>query len=228
MNIRTIHSTGDLDSALASARDLARDEGCRVLVRDGDLAVFRVQPSGDYQRLTSDFADRLSFSATRARRLAIRRAVQTLSARAWAARLCARRSCTAVPAGDTSSDAQPRALRYPWTGGYVSLARAAGVERIAETFRAPRSCSADDGLDFDLFASPVQQVTTPKASSIDRRKAGPHGRLPRRFEAPRGRHSQKPEESYRRIERVSPGPRAEIFAREKREGWDVWGNEVAD
>ena len=47
------------------------------------------------------------------------------------------------------------------------------------------------------------------------------------FEAPRGRHSEKPEESYRRIERVSPGPRAEIFAREKREGWDVWGNEVA-
>lgn len=47
------------------------------------------------------------------------------------------------------------------------------------------------------------------------------------FEAPRGRHSEKPEESYRRIERVSPGPRAEIFAREQREGWDVWGNEVA-
>ena len=119
-----------------------------------------------------------------------------------------------------------RALGFRYVSNAV--ARAAGVERIAETFRAPRSCSADDGLDFDLFASPVQQVTTPKASSIDRRKAGPHGRLPRRFEAPRGRHSQKPEESYRRIERVSPGPRAEIFAREKREGWDVWGNEVAD
>jgi N6-adenosine-specific RNA methylase IME4 len=34
------------------------------------------------------------------------------------------------------------------------------------------------------------------------------------------------------VERVSPGPYLELFAREytplfpKREGWDVWGNEV--
>lgn len=46
------------------------------------------------------------------------------------------------------------------------------------------------------------------------------------IEAPRGRHSEKPEEAYRRIERVSPGPRLEMFARAPREGWDVWGNEV--
>lgn len=47
------------------------------------------------------------------------------------------------------------------------------------------------------------------------------------FKAPRGRHSEKPDESYRRIERVSPGPRAEFFARTPREGWDVWGNDPA-
>lgn len=46
------------------------------------------------------------------------------------------------------------------------------------------------------------------------------------IEAPRGRHSEKPEEAYCRIERVSPGPRLEMFARETRPGWDVWGNEV--
>lgn len=42
------------------------------------------------------------------------------------------------------------------------------------------------------------------------RVRGPDGRV---------RHSAKPEEAYRRIERVSPGPRLE--------GWDVWGNEIA-
>lgn len=42
----------------------------------------------------------------------------------------------------------------------------------------------------------------------------------------RVRHSAKPEEAYRRIERVSPGPRLEMFARQPRDGWDVWGNEV--
>jgi N6-adenosine-specific RNA methylase IME4 len=40
-------------------------------------------------------------------------------------------------------------------------------------------------------------------------------------------HSRKPQASYELIERVSNGPRLELFARCKREGWDSWGNEVA-
>ena len=46
------------------------------------------------------------------------------------------------------------------------------------------------------------------------------------IEAPRGAHSEKPDESFRRIERVSPGPRLEMFSRKDRVGWDVWGNET--
>lgn len=41
------------------------------------------------------------------------------------------------------------------------------------------------------------------------------------------RHSAKPAEFFRMVETVSPGPRIELFARELREGWTVWGNEVA-
>lgn len=45
--------------------------------------------------------------------------------------------------------------------------------------------------------------------------------------AKRGRHSEKPAEMYSLIESVSLGaPRLEMFAREPRAGWDVWGNEV--
>jgi len=51
--------------------------------------------------------------------------------------------------------------------------------------------------------------------------------VPNVFIAPRTRHSEKPEQSYALIERVSPGPRLELFARKPREGWIVWGNEVA-
>jgi N6-adenosine-specific RNA methylase IME4 len=40
------------------------------------------------------------------------------------------------------------------------------------------------------------------------------------------KHSQKPDEIYNKIESVSPGPYLELFARDKRIGWDVWGNEV--
>ncbi len=41
-----------------------------------------------------------------------------------------------------------------------------------------------------------------------------------------GKHSQKPKEVYKIIEKLSPIPRIELFAREKTPGWDVWGNEV--
>lgn len=45
--------------------------------------------------------------------------------------------------------------------------------------------------------------------------------------APKQDHSHKPEEQYAIIERCSPGPYLELFARRKWPGWQVWGNEVA-
>lgn len=45
------------------------------------------------------------------------------------------------------------------------------------------------------------------------------------FQAPKKRHSQKPEVFYDIVERVSPGPYLELFARRNRLGWDTWGNE---
>lgn len=48
------------------------------------------------------------------------------------------------------------------------------------------------------------------------------------FEGPRGRHSEKPEASYRLIEAASPAPRIELFARNVRPGWTAWGDEIAD
>lgn len=39
-------------------------------------------------------------------------------------------------------------------------------------------------------------------------------------------HSVKPDSMYHIIEQCSPAPRIDLFAREKRPGWYVWGNEV--
>lgn len=57
------------------------------------------------------------------------------------------------------------------------------------------------------------------------------GRLPAQVKnettlinSPRKRHSVKPEEAYEKIERVSPGPRLELFTAVPRPGWDSWGN----
>jgi N6-adenosine-specific RNA methylase IME4 len=41
------------------------------------------------------------------------------------------------------------------------------------------------------------------------------------------KHSQKPEEAYRVIERLYPSlNKIEMYARNMRDGWDCWGNEV--
>jgi N6-adenosine-specific RNA methylase IME4 len=46
-------------------------------------------------------------------------------------------------------------------------------------------------------------------------------------EAERTKHSRKPDEVRKRIEQLFGDiPRIELFAREKHDGWDVWGNEV--
>lgn len=41
-------------------------------------------------------------------------------------------------------------------------------------------------------------------------------------------HSRKPDEIFPIIEACSPGPRLELFARERRKGWTVWGNEAPE
>ena len=47
------------------------------------------------------------------------------------------------------------------------------------------------------------------------------------IESPRLKHSEKPEEVRSRIvELCGDIPRIELFARQKTEGWDAWGNEI--
>jgi N6-adenosine-specific RNA methylase IME4 len=44
--------------------------------------------------------------------------------------------------------------------------------------------------------------------------------------APVGKHSEKPEEVRRRIERLVGGPYLELYGRKPVPGWTVWGNEI--
>lgn len=49
------------------------------------------------------------------------------------------------------------------------------------------------------------------------------------FEWPRTtRHSAKPDAFMDLVERISPGPYLEMFARRRRVGWDVWGDEAPE
>jgi N6-adenosine-specific RNA methylase IME4 len=46
------------------------------------------------------------------------------------------------------------------------------------------------------------------------------------FEGVRREHSRKPIEFYELVKKVSPGPRIDMFSREKHEGFEQWGNET--
>lgn len=55
----------------------------------------------------------------------------------------------------------------------------------------------------------------------------PSNRVSSVLRAPRGRHSEKPEELYAILEKMYPrASRLELFCRSPRNGWAVWGNEV--
>jgi N6-adenosine-specific RNA methylase IME4 len=43
---------------------------------------------------------------------------------------------------------------------------------------------------------------------------------------PRDEHSRKPDVFLDLVERVSPGPYLELFARRRRFGWGAWGDEI--
>lgn len=50
-----------------------------------------------------------------------------------------------------------------------------------------------------------------------------HNDQPNVIYAPRGQHSEKPEAAYKLIEKMSPAPYCEVFARKKRRNWSTWG-----
>jgi N6-adenosine-specific RNA methylase IME4 len=55
----------------------------------------------------------------------------------------------------------------------------------------------------------------------------PEDRADSVLEAHRGRHSEKPEQLYRLLERMHPhAAKLELFARRRQPGWAAWGNEV--
>jgi N6-adenosine-specific RNA methylase IME4 len=47
-------------------------------------------------------------------------------------------------------------------------------------------------------------------------------------QADRTKHSAKPSIFREKVEIVTPGPRLELYGREQREGWTVYGNQVSE
>jgi hypothetical protein len=88
---------------------------------------------------------------------------------------------------------------------------AAGVEPLAVQYRGVRN----------------QHELLLVATRGDMPSPSPANRPPSVISAPRREHSRKPDEAYALIEAMYPAlPRLELFGRQRRPGWDVWGNET--
>ena len=124
----------------------------------------------------------------------------------------------------------PQAHLYLWSitphidWGF-EVARAWGFEPVTVlTWAKP-------GLGVGRFRCNTEHVILARKGSRHGNPFGSGGRYRQAtdgtwFQWPRGRHSAKPEEFFALVERLSPGPYLELFARQKRDGWSSWGNEV--
>jgi N6-adenosine-specific RNA methylase IME4 len=114
--------------------------------------------------------------------------------------------------------------RFNREGSGVDVVRAWGFECVSEIVWAKPS------FGLGKFPRPQHEImlvcrrgTLPFALNNEGSVQG--------WKQPRGKgnggkiHSAKPDGSYDLIERASPGPYLELFARRARFGWDYWGDE---
>lgn len=122
-------------------------------------------------------------------------------------------------------DTAPKAHLWLWALNQhldwgVEVCRAWGFEPVQTiTWCKP-------GLGVGRFQCNSEQVILARKGSRHGNPFGPTGGT--WFEWPRGRHSEKPSAFYELVERVSPGPYLEMYARRRRVGWDAWGNQVPE
>jgi N6-adenosine-specific RNA methylase IME4 len=116
-------------------------------------------------------------------------------------------------------------LTWPHMPVWGSVLEAWGVRYSALAFDWVKLNANGEGLHwgngYGTRANPEPCILA-KIGNPLRLDAGVHSVI----EAPVGAHSEKPDEVYRRIERLFPGPYLELFARRERDGWKTWGNEI--
>lgn len=108
--------------------------------------------------------------------------------------------------------------------GYA-VARAWDAEPlITLTWRKP-------GLGAGRFRCNTEHIVVARRGSRHGNPFGQGGRYQQAtggtcFDWPRGQHSEKPQAFFDLVERLSPAPRLEMYARRRRPGWSAFGNQV--
>jgi N6-adenosine-specific RNA methylase IME4 len=90
----------------------------------------------------------------------------------------------------------------------------------------PYRLFADDKTPFAGLGYWTRANTEPSLLATRGKPKRLHADVRQGIIAPRREHSRKPEGIHERIERLVAGPYCELFARQRRSGWDTWGNQT--
>jgi len=126
---------------------------------------------------------------------------------------------------------QDRAHLYLWVPNALILEGLEVMRRWGFTYKTnliwykTRKDGGPDGRGVGFYFRNVTEMILFGVRGTHNRTLGP-GRTQTNIIVVRKReHSRKPDEQYALIERCSPGPYLEMFARHDHEGWERWGNE---
>lgn len=129
---------------------------------------------------------------------------------------------------------QPRAHLYLWVPNALILEGLEVMRRWGFTYKTniiwykTRKDGGPDGRGVGFYFRNVTEIVLFGIRGTKNRTLKP-GRTQTNILISRKReHSRKPEEQYRLIERCSPGPFLEMFARHHRAKWTQWGNEAPE
>jgi N6-adenosine-specific RNA methylase IME4 len=85
-----------------------------------------------------------------------------------------------------------------------------------------------DGRGVGFYFRNVTELVLFGVRGKDNRTLAPGRRQVNLMAERKREHSRKPDQMHEIVERCSPGPYLELFARAPRPGWHVWGDEVSE
>jgi N6-adenosine-specific RNA methylase IME4 len=125
----------------------------------------------------------------------------------------------------------PRSHCYLWVPNTLLAEGLMVMENWGFTYKANlvwhkvRKDGGSDGRGVGFYFRNVTELVL-FGSRGQLRTLGPGRRQVNLLATRKREHSRKPDELYELIERCSPGPYLELFARHRRPGWTAWGDEA--
>jgi N6-adenosine-specific RNA methylase IME4 len=127
----------------------------------------------------------------------------------------------------------PRSHCYLWVPNALLAEGLMVMENWGFTYKANlvwhkvRKDGGSDGRGVGFYFRNVTELVL-FGSRGQLRTLGPGRRQVNLLATRKREHSRKPDEMYELIERCSPGPHLELFARHRRPGWTAWGDQAPD